>query len=225
MVNSSLTKLGGTCAILSGVLLPISAVAFLLMPLAQQTWGDPAAYLESFAEVPTYAMIEYSANVIGAILGLAVVIAIPRILRPVHEGWLRWATAIAMLGYSVTAVQYLREIALIPHMAETYMTGDAATRAATAGNLYLVLLDPHGWITHGAIGAWLLVINALALQANRWPRPLSVVGFGGGIAYWLIVAGTVLRVEALGTIGAGAGVILAPIAFIWIGLRLRRSGP
>jgi hypothetical protein len=225
MADRSLTKMGGTCAILAGALLPVSAIAFLLMPLAQQTWADPAAYLESFAELPTYAMIEYSANAIGAILALAVVIAIPHILRPVHEGWLRWATAIAMLGYSVIAVQYLREIALIPAMAERYMTGDGATRAATAGSLYLVLLDPHGWITYGAIGTWLLIINALALQAKRWPRLLSVVGVGGGIAYWLIVAGTVLRLEVLATIAAAAGVILAPIVLIWIGLRLRRSGP
>jgi hypothetical protein len=195
------------------------------MPTAQQTWADPAAYLVSFAEVPTYAMIEYSANVVVAILGLAVVIAIPYILRPAHEGWLRWATVIAVLGYSVIAVQYLREIALIPPMAERYMMADAATRAATAGNLYLVLLDPHGWISYGAIGTWLLVINILALHGARWPRLLSMVGIGGGIAYWLIVAGTVLHVEALGTIAAAAGVILAPIALIWIGLILRRSNP
>jgi hypothetical protein len=170
-------------------------------------------------------MIEYSANVVVAILGLAVVIAIPYILRPAHEGWLRWATVIAVLGYSVIAVQYLREIALIPPMAERYMMADAATRAATAGNLYLVLLDPHGWISYGAIGTWLLVINILALHGARWPRLLSMVGIGGGIAYWLIVAGTVLHVEALGTIAAAAGVILAPIALIWIGLILRRSNP
>jgi len=225
MTDRGVTRLGGICAILAGALLPASAVAFLLMPTAQQTWADPAAYLESFAEAPTYAMIEYSANAVGAILGLAVVIAIPYILRPVHEGWLRWATVIAVLGYSVIAVQYLRELALIPPMAERYMMADATTRAATAATLYLVLLDPHGWISYGAIGTWLLAINILALRGARWPRLLSIVGIGGGIAYWLIVAGTVLRVEALGTIAAAAGVILAPIALIWIGLILRRSSP
>jgi len=223
MTDRDLTRLGGICAIIAGALLPVSAIAFLLMPTAQQTWADPAAYLESFAEVPTYAMIEYSANVVVAILGLAVVIAIPYILRPVHEGWLRWATVIAVLGYSVIAVQYLREIALIPPMAERYMMADAATRAAMADNLYLVLLDPHGWISYGAIGTWLLAISILALRGARWPRLLSIVGIGGGIAYWLIVAGTVLHIEALGTIAAAAGVILAPIALIWIGLILRRS--
>jgi hypothetical protein len=225
MMDRALTKLGGTCAILTGALLPVSAIAFLLMPTAQQTWADPAAYLESFSQAPTYAMIEYSANVLGAILALAVVIAIPHILRPVHEGWLRWATTIAMLGYSVIAVQYLREIALIPPMAERYMMADAATRAATASNLYLVLLDPHGWISYGAIGAWFLAINILALLSVRWPRVLAIIGIGGGIAYWLVVAGTVFHVEALGTMAAAAGVILGPITLIWIGVILRRWTP
>ena len=225
MTDRDITRLGSICAFLAGALVPVSAVAFLLMPTAQQTWADPAAYLESFAEAPTYAMIEYSANVIGAILGLAVVIAIPYILRPVHEGWLRWASVIAVLGYSVIAVQYLREIALIPPMAERYMMADAGTRAATAGNLYFVLLDPHGWISYGAIGTWLITISILALRGARWPRLLSIIGIGGGIAYWLIVAGTVLHVEALVTIAAAAGVILAPITLIWIGMILRRSNP
>jgi len=223
MTDRGLTSLGGTSAILAGVLLPVSAIAFLLMPTAQQTWADPAAYLQSFAELPAYAMIEYSANVAGAILGLAMVLAIPYILRPVHEGWLRWATLIAVLGYSVIAVQYLREIALIPPMAERFMMAGGTTRDLIAGTLYLVLLDPHGWISYGAIGTWLLTINILALRGLRWPRLLSIVGIAGGIAYWLVVAGTVLHVEALGTIAAAAGVILAPIALIWMGLILRRA--
>jgi hypothetical protein len=181
MTNSGLTRLGGTCAILAGALLPVSAIAYLLMPSAQQSWADPAAYLVSFAQVPTFAMIEYSANVLTAILGLAVVVAIPHIIRPVHEGWLRWATTVAILGYSVIALQYLRELALIPAMAERFLVADVSTRAATAANLYLVLLDPHGWITYGAVGAWLLAINVLALPGTRWPRPLSYVGIAAGI--------------------------------------------
>ncbi len=45
MANRGLTRLGGACAILSGALLPLSAIAFMLLPPAQQSWADPAAYL------------------------------------------------------------------------------------------------------------------------------------------------------------------------------------
>jgi hypothetical protein len=224
MTNNDLGKLGGICSILAGALIPVSAIAYLLMPAAQQSWADPAAYLSSFAEAPTFALIEYSANILTAILALAVVVAIPHKIRPVHEGWLRWTTTLALMGYSVTALQYLRELALIPGMAKAFIVADAATRAATAGNLYLVLLDPHGWITFGAIGTWLLAVNVLALPGTRWPRPLGYVGVAGGIAYWLIVAGTVLHVDVLVTLSIAAGVLMGPIWFIWVGLVLRKSG-
>jgi len=95
--------------------------------------------------------------------------------------------------------------------------------AATAANLYLVLLEPHGWMTYGAVGAWFLAINILALPGTRSPRPLSYIGIAGGIGYWLVVAGTVLRLDALVAIAAAAGVLLAPIWFIWMGFILRRS--
>jgi hypothetical protein len=193
------------------------------MPSAQQSWADPAAYLLSFAEVPTFAMIEYSANVFGAILALAVVVAIPHIIRPVHEGWLRWATTIAILGYCVIALQYLRELALIPPMADRFLVADVSSRAATAPNLYLVLLDPQGWITYGAVGSWLLTVNTLALPGGRWPRPLCYVGIAGGIGYWQIVAGSVLHLDVLVSIAAAAGVLLAPIWLVWIGFVLRRA--
>lgn len=223
MTNSGLTRLGGTCSILAGALLPVSAIAYLLMPSAQQSWADPAAYLVSFAQAPTFATIEYWTSVLAAILGLAVVVAIPHIIRPVHEGWLRWATTLAVVGYSVIALQYLRELALIPPMAERFLAADLSTRAVAAASLYLVLLDPHGWITYGAVGAWFLVINILALPGKRWPRPLSYVGIGGGACYWLIVAGTVLRVDALVAIAAAAGALLGPIWLVWMGFVLRRS--
>jgi hypothetical protein len=54
---------------------------------------------------------------------------------------------------------------------------------------------------------------------------LAIVGIAGGIAYWLVVAGTVLHIEALGTIAAVVRMILAPITLIWIGLVLRRWSP
>ncbi len=89
-------------------------------------------------------MVEYSANVLTALLGLAVVISIPQSLRPVHEGWLRWATTVAIVVNSVNAVQYMRELSLIPPMADRFVLADSATRAATVASLYLVPLDLYG---------------------------------------------------------------------------------
>lgn len=223
MKNRDITSLGSVCAFLSAVLLPVSAISYMLMPPAQQSWADPAAFLFSFAESPTFAMIEYSANLLGAILALAVVGAVAHILRPVHEGWLRWATTIAIVGYSVNAVQYLRYLSLLPSMAERFLVADLPTRAATAGTIYVVPLDLYGWVTYGAFGMWALVVNILALQAKRWPPLLSYVGIGGGIAYWLVVVGYALHINLLNTVAAAAGVVLGPIWLLWMGIVLRRS--
>jgi len=223
MADKDLAKLGGTCSILAGLFVPVSAIAYLFMPAPQQSWANPAAYLESFAAAPTFALVEYSANVLTAILALAVVVAVAERIRAVHEGWLRWTTTLGIVGCSVTALQYLRELALIPGMARSFALADVAVKAATAGNLYLVLLDPHGWITFGAVGTWLLTVNALAAAAARWPRPLAFIGAGGGVAYWLIVAGTVLHVDVLVAVAAATGALLGPVWFIWMGLTLRRA--
>jgi hypothetical protein len=97
-------------------------------------------------------------------------------------------------------------------MAERYLAADVLTRAPTAANLYLVLLDPHGWMTYGAVGAWFLAINILALPGTRWPRPLSDIGIAGGMGYWLAVAGTVLRTDALGAIAAAQTLVSRNLA-------------
>lgn len=223
MKNRDLARLGGVCAILSGILLPVSAIAYMLMPAAQQSWADPSAYLLSFAENPTFAMVEYSANVLGAILAFIVILAVADALRPAHEGWLRWATIIGILGYSVYAIQYLRQLSLVPGMAERFLMADSVTRAATAANIYLVPLDLYGWITFGAFGVWALVINILSLQQKRWSPLLSWLGIIGGIGYWLVLVGTVLHVDVLSMIAAAAGVILGPIWLIWLGIFLHKS--
>ena len=62
------------------------------------------------------------------------------------------------------------------------------------------------------------------LRTSALPRVLGYVGIAVGIAYWSVLAGNVLNVELLTTIGAGlGGVILAPIWFIGIGISLRRG--
>lgn len=223
MKDNSLSKLGGICAVLTGISIAVAGFAYILEPIEQQTWKDPGAYLSSFAQNPTFAAIEYWANALGAVFALAMVLAISEKVRPVNEGWARWASTLALIGYAVIAVQYFRELALIPGRAAAYVTSDGWTRAAIAANQYLVLLDPYGWITFGAVGSWLLVVNMLALRGKSWAKPLAYVGIVGATAYWLVVAGTSLHVDILVTIAAAAGVIVGPIWSIWAGLILLRE--
>ena len=86
-------------------------------------------------------------------------------------------------------------------------------------------LDPQGWLGFGAVGLWVLVVSLLALRVGAWPTPLAYIGIATALAYWLIVAGFVFNQETLFTIGAAlGGILLAPLWYIWAGLRLRQAG-
>jgi hypothetical protein len=216
-------KIGGICSILFGIAVGVTAISYLLMPVEQQTWSDPGAYLASYAEGSTAATIENWAEALGAIFAVAMVLAVSAKVLSVSEGWTRWLSTLAIVGFAAMAIEAFRELALTPGRAATYVAADAATRAAIAENQYLVLLDPVGWFTFGGVGTWLLAVNLLALRGNVWPNLLAYVGAVAAIAYLLILAGTFLQIDALSSVAAAAGVVVGPAWAIWVGLLLVRG--
>jgi hypothetical protein len=105
-----------------------------------------------------------------------------------------------------------------------YVAGDAMAKTAIAYNQRALVLDPQGWLMFGAVGLWLLVVSVLALRGGAWPKPLAYLGIATAIVGWVEVASIVLNIGILDTIAAVAIVILGPIVFIWLGLRLRQAG-
>jgi len=88
----------------------------------------------------------------------------------------------------------------------------------------LPALDPQAWLRLGAVGLWVLVVNLLALRDGNWSKPLVYLGIVVAIVYWLIVASNFLQIQSFTAIVAGVGlVILTPIWYIWLGLRLRQA--
>jgi hypothetical protein len=223
MRDTSVSRLGGSAAVLVGISYAVAGAAYLLMPVEQQTWRDPGAYLSSFAQNPTASLLESWALAVGAVFALAVVGAVSERVRSVNEGWVCWTRTLALVGFAVTAVQYFRYLALHPARAAAYVAADAGTKSAIAANQSLMLLDPYGWLTYGGVGAFFFVVNVAALRGRIWPRPLAYVGIAGAIAYGLLLAGGVLQVEVLIAAAAASGVVLAPVWYIWTGLILRRA--
>ena len=81
------------------------------------------------------------------------------------------------------------------------------------------------WLRFGAVGLWILVVSLLALRLGAWPRPLAYVGLALSTAYWLIAISNSLNIQKFTAIVSGIGlIILAPIWYIWLGLRLRKAG-
>lgn len=228
MKDTTLSHLGGICAILLAVSYVVVGVTYLPLPPEQQQivglYTNPAAFLESVATTFTLLTVEFWAEALGSLVGIAAVLAISERVRSANEGWVRWTSTLAIIGLSITAIDDLRFLALTPGRATAYVQGNAAVKAALTVPGALEGLDPHHWLRLGAVGLWVLVVNLAALRARAWPMPLAYVGIGVALVSWLAVAGIVVQMPAALTLVAGLGaILLAPLWYIWLGLRLRTA--
>jgi hypothetical protein len=224
MKDHSLAKLGGLCSILVGISYVVIGICYALIPIEQRPGGSPAQLLASVAQNSTMILIEYWAFALGACFALAAVFAITERVRAVNDGWARWSSYLAFIGFAVTAVTYFRLMAQVPRRAALFATGDATLRSALAATQVDLYLDPQGWMGFGAIGLWVLVVSVLAFRANLMPKPLVYIGIGAGVLYWLVVAGYVTGIETLTAFSAAlGGIVLGPIWYIWNGILLLRE--
>jgi Domain of unknown function (DUF4386) len=222
MKDNSLNKLGGLCAILTGISYILIGVLFLLLPADQQPGGESALFFPSVIRNPTLIRMYYLVFALGAVLALGALPAITEGVRSLNEGWTRWAANLAYLGFGVTAIDFFRLWSVQEYWADVFVDGDPSTQAAI--DALGQGLDPQGWLGFGGVGVWVLVVSLLAMRAGTWPKMLSYIGIAVAAMYWLLVVANVFGIWFLISIVAGlGGVILAPIWFIWLGLLLRRT--
>ncbi len=228
MKSDGLNKLGGLCSILVGASYILIGVLYLLVPAEQQAVSDATvdAFYRSYAQSPTLITSYYWVFALGAVVALGALPAITESLRSANEGWARWTSNLAYLGFAVTAIDFFRIIGLQPLRAEAYLAGDASVRAVLAAPTFTAGLDVNGWLGFGGVGLWVLVTSLFAMRSKLWPKPLAYVGVAVGVLYWLVVVSLVFDNAALLQIVAAlGGVVAAPIWYIWVGTRLRKAAP
>jgi len=226
MKSDSLNKFGGLCSILVGALYVLVGATYVLLPPEQQAGGAADAFYLSFAQSPTLNMINYWAFALAGVFALGALPAITESVRSVNEGWARWTSNLAYLGFAVTAIDFFRNIALQPDRAAAYVAGDASVQSVLAAPTFLAGLDSQGWLGFGGVGLWALVTSLLAMRSKMWPNTLAYVGCAVGVLYWLVVVSFVFDMAALTQIVAAlGGVVAAPVWYIWVGMRLRKAAP
>ena len=151
MKDNTLSKLGGNCSILLGILYLVIGITYLLLPADQKQTSVVDKFLPSFAQNPTTQIIQWWAFALSGLIGIAVVLAMSESVRSANEGCVRWTSTLAILGFAVVAINNFRNIAFQPGLARAYVEGDAVTKAAIeVGGPFG--LDPQGWLSFGVVG-------------------------------------------------------------------------
>jgi hypothetical protein len=98
---------------------------------------------------------------------------------------------------------------------------DEACKLAVRGDFVHMSLDPDGWMTFGAVGAFVLITTVVAIKQRAIPILLAIAGLGSVVSYWLVVFGNVAGIDSVITFAAAVGgVILGPIFYIGMALAL-----
>jgi hypothetical protein len=182
---------------------------------------NPGAFYISFNQSPTFSLLEFWTLALGALLAFGAIPAISERVRMVAEGWVRWATGLALLGFATVAMIALHNIARHPIVAEVYVNSPEVARTAIAAEP-LLFIDPHGWLRFGVVGLWLLAVNILAIRGGIGPRFVGYIGIVVAFLYWMLVAGFVTSNETFVSVVAIVGGALASLWYIWTGVLVYR---
>jgi hypothetical protein len=224
MPDKSVLSLGGTCAILNSILLPLFVISFLFSP--ERHFIGTAAYFETIATNPRWIMIRFVVEALYSLLAIAVVIAISDIMRPANEGLVRWMSILAILGYATLVVDTMMLLDHLPRLATRFVDADEYTKAAilAMGSNYVHFsIDPDAWVGFGLPNLWFLMVGWLAIRGGQLPKNLALLGLIVGGLNFLAVAGDSFELQIiLNILAVLGGLVVGPIWFIWVGITLRR---
>ena len=214
-------RLGGILAIAIGVLYLLLGVTFLLSP----TGGiqDYKEVLPSFVHSPaTTILYGLEAALIG-LLALGFVPQLSKFVGSDTSALLKWVMYLGLLGFAVEAVDQLRSLNILPLLADSYVSGDEATKTAVLANQSLRWIDTTCFFRLGLPGLWILAMSVAAFVSKRLNRILCVVGMVGAAFLWLAMIGNLLQAPTAMAIGAGAAIVVGPLWYVWIGICLMKS--
>ncbi|MCA9908685.1 MAG: hypothetical protein KC519_08560 [Anaerolineae bacterium] len=214
------SSLAGVAAVLIG-LLNISLMIYVVVTPSEQRY-DVGEGLRYFAENPLPLTITWLVFITMTFLQYAVIPVVADWVQDVDRDWTRFASVLGIVGYTIMGASFLTLLGRVPEMAQSYVTGDAMTRAALVAT-GLPEIDPHGFLMFGGPALWLIIVNTLALRGKRLHPLHAYAGIALGLGHIGTVVADVLAFEPLNLVAAGAGALFYPIYFIWFGYRLLRT--
>jgi hypothetical protein len=225
MPRTSMARVGGICSILAGAVFLCSGVAFFFLA-GRFDYNSIESISTCFASVPAAGTLLTIVNMgaaLASFLAIAGVLALTDLMRRDHEGLIRWASTLAIIGYSVLAISDIADLYRMKRLALGY------PQLASSAKLALEVigvgsLDPTLVLRYITIGPWFLVAGWVAFRSGRLPRPLAVSGVVAGMAALLFVVVTLLELQALTMAAVVITLVFHPLWLIWTGIELGRAG-
>jgi hypothetical protein len=228
MKDNSLYKLGGFASIVVGISYAVIGITTVLLPPnlggGVPDVQSPFMYFEANRGL---LMTQYWAFTIGAIFALAMIPAVSATVLHLNEGWVRWTSSLATLGFVAAIFDNYWAIVRTPARAAIYIAGTEAIRAALSVPGEPQVLDVQGWLANGGVGLWALVIGLLALRGKVFPKSLAYLWIFGAFAYFMALVSAVipdLSLSGVGIVISGLGAVLGPIGYGWMGIHLWQMG-
>jgi hypothetical protein len=225
MKDNSLYALGGFASIIVGISYVVIGITTVLLPpnlTGVPNAQSPFIYFEANRGL---LLTNFWAFTIGAIFALAMIPAVSATVQHLNQGWVRWTSTLATLGFAVAILDNYWAIVETPARAAVYVAGTEAIRAALSVPGEPQYIDVQGWLGSGGVGLWALVIGLLALRNKAFPKGLAYLWIIGAFAYFTALAASIipdLYLSGVVIVISGLGSILAPIGYGWMGIHLWR---
>ena len=227
MNKTSMAKVGSVCSILAGTVFLASGGVYFLFQVGRFDYDSIQSISEYLTAVPvasTMWTILNAGAALASFLAIAGVLALSDELRPVHEGWVRWTSTLAIIGYSILAITNVADIYQIRRMASSYFLLDPSAQSALEV-MGSGTLDPTLSLRYITIGPWFLVAGLLFFRTGLLPKALSCLGVIAGIAALFSVVVSFLELSTLTMITVALAVVFHPVWLIWTGKELGRDKP
>ena len=214
------SKLGGIAAIIIG-LVNIVLVVYVVGATGAQRY-DAGAFFEYFSKSPLALSVAWIFIVMSSILAYAVIPVVADLVMPVNRDWTRFATLYGIAGFTVMGVWAITLTRLMPELSRNYVAGGQAVKdAIVAYGLHEI--DPDGWFSFGGPGAWLIIVNIMAIRGRKLHKLHAIAGIILGIGLWSTVFGALFSNEPLNLFAAATAALFYPVWFIWLGIRFIRD--
>jgi hypothetical protein len=218
-------KLGGTCSILDGIVFAISGFAFFLSQVGRFDWNSISSISDYLVSRPTSLALWKIVNggaALAAFTAIAGVLALSDVIKPAHEGYVRWTSTLAIIGYSIIAVTNIADLYQIKRMALGYVIADESAKSALE-IIGIGTLDPTLSLRFITIGSWLLTAGWFSASNNLLPKTLAYFGVIAGITSLGFALASFFELQTFTLLAGSVAVIFHPVWLIWTGIILRQN--